>query len=59
MPGETQIKQFIKEMSKSQKQSTANPGNLKSNKGRKSGNMKSTCNVRLREIIERYLKEKS
>ena len=48
---EIQIKQFIKEMSEYQKQSAANPGTLKSNRGRKPGNMKSTCHVRLREIF--------
>ena len=58
IPGETQIKQFINKMSESQKRSAANPGKLKSNRGRKPGNVKTTWHVRLRDILERNLKEK-
>ena len=58
IPGETQIKQFINKMSESQKRSAANPGKPKSNRGRKPGNVKTTWHVRLRDILERNLKEK-
>ena len=45
-------------MSESQKQSAANPGKPKSNRGRKPGNVRTTWHVRLKAILERNLKEK-
>jgi len=58
IPGETQIKQFINKLSESQKRIVATPGKPKSNRGRKPGNVKTTWHVKLREILERNLKER-
>ena len=58
IPVETRIKQFINKMSKSQKQSAANPGKPKSNTGRKPGDVRTTQHVRLKGILERNLKVK-
>lgn len=58
IPGETEIKQFINKMSEQQKRIATNKDKVKSNRGRKPGSAKSTWHEKLKEILEKNLKEK-
>ena len=57
IPGETKIKQFINKMSEQQKRKVANKDKVKSNRGRKPGDVKSTWHEKLKEILGKNLKE--
>ena len=59
IPGETEIKQFINKMSESLQQTqSVDPNKLNSNRGRKVINTKVTWCAKLKEILERNLKDK-
>ncbi len=58
VPGETEIKEFINKMSETLKRTqSAEQGKLKSTRGRKPGNTKVTWHTKLKQILERKIKE--
>ena len=55
---QTSYDKFINKMSEQQKRIATNKDNVKSNRGRKPGSVKSTWHKKLKEILGKNLKEK-